>query len=86
MGKNITEFRNFSQILDEHTDELAKRKHGYPDRLHTLYLEQFPEAEPIPKKRIYNYIHNYRMTHDIERIHGWNYPYLLLHIQRTRNA
>jgi hypothetical protein len=69
-------FTNFQSILDEHTEDLATRKHGYIRRLDDEYRARFPDSRPLKTSTIYYFIKVYRLTHEeIEKKHGRNYEY-----------
>jgi hypothetical protein len=79
-------FNNFSQILDNHWDDLKKRPHGYRERLAKEYLERFPEATPLTMNQMNYFLSTYRMTHDIPREYGPNYPYHQAWEERAANG
>jgi hypothetical protein len=69
-------YSNFSQVIDDHLDELAYRKHGYIDRLIDEYAQRFPESPELKYQTATHFLKCYRVTHDeIPRIHGPNYKY-----------
>jgi hypothetical protein len=69
-------YENFSQILDDHFDDLKKRPRGYRERISKEYIEKFPDATPLTYHQVNYFLSTYRMTHEIPREYGSNYPYL----------
>jgi hypothetical protein len=71
-------YQDFSTILDNHTEDLAQRKHNYIKQLGAEYCEKFPDSRELKTNTIYYFVKCYRLTHDeIERKHGPSYAYNL---------
>jgi hypothetical protein len=79
-------YENFSRILDDHFDDLKRRPRGYRERLSKEYIEKFPDATPLTYHQVNYFLSTYRMTHEIPREYGSNYPYLTAWKARVKES